>query len=813
MTTLTKHRIDVGSHLPIKQHCYLVSPKVQEAIREEIDKMLGSEIIEPSYSVWSNPIVMVRKPNGKYRFCLDFRKVNSISRKDAYPMPNMGRILDKLRAARYISTNDLSQAYFQIPLEKESCEKTAFSVPGKGLYHFVRMPYGLTGAPTTFQRLLDHLIGPEMAPYVFVYLDDIVIVTPTFEEHIVWLKKVLDKITAAGLTINAEKCEFCKSRVKYLGFVVQHDGLTVDPDKTSPILEYPAPTNLKQLPPTLACPDFEESFVLQTDASSVGLGAVLTQTLEGKERVIAYASRALTDPEKKYSVTEQECLAVVWAVQKFRSYLEGYKFTVITDHSSLRWLHNLKNSTGRLARWALELLEYDYVVEYRKGALHHVPDALSRMFESDQPIAVNALADAASEDEVHDPCRLPDSGGFRPMETGVAARISEECWNEIPVSVPRLNRLAPPVCLMGRRIVEAPWTAIAADIMGPLPRSKGGFQYLLVIQDLFTKWVEYRALRAATGPKIVEALHDLVLSRWGTPAVILTDNGTEFVNRVMRQFAEDNGITHTTVPPYHPQDNPVERVNRVFKTMITAFIDLDHREWDMHLADFRFVYNTAFHTSLGTSPAFLSLGREPKPPNAMRERGRDADPIEPGDPAAWTQRIRDLHAVRVWVEENLDQANQTQAHRYNLRRRPRTYRVGDLVLKRHHALSSAAQNFAAKIAAMSFYERRRLVRRFWARFLLLRDYISENYNSFWAELYELGDELRRLQCVEGTHEVHKVAELGDRTTQTDEVIRGTVDAATQIGADGPVGLRTRGTQTEPGPHVAAPRSFVLVPGI
>lgn len=147
--------MDVGSHPPIRQRCYVVSPKVQEAIRAEVDKMLDSGIIEPSYSEWSNPIVMVKKPNGKYRFCLDFRKVNGISKKDAYPLPNMNGILDKLRSARYISTIDLSQAYFQIPLAKESREVTAFSVPGKGLYHFTRMPYGLTGAPATFQRLLD----------------------------------------------------------------------------------------------------------------------------------------------------------------------------------------------------------------------------------------------------------------------------------------------------------------------------------------------------------------------------------------------------------------------------------------------------------------------------------------------------------------------------------------------------------------------------------------------------------------------------------------------------------------------------------
>lgn len=154
-----------------------------------------------------------------------------------------------------------------------------------------------------------------------------------------------------------------------------------------------------------------------------------------------------------------------------------------------------------------------------------------------------------------------------------------------------------PSGLMNRRSVESPWTVVAADIVGLLPRSKAGYQYLLVIQDLFTRWVECRALRAANGPKIKAALHELILSRWGTPKVLLTYNGTEFINKMMKDFAEENSIKHTTVPPYHPQANPVERINRIIKTMIVAFIQKDYREWDAHLSDFCFAYNTAFHSS------------------------------------------------------------------------------------------------------------------------------------------------------------------------------------------------------------------------
>ena len=219
------------------------------------------------------------------------------------------------------------------------------------------MTYGLTNAPAPFQRLFDRLVGTELYPQVFVYLDDIIVVTQTFDSYLIWLKHVLNKIRAAGLTINTEKSEFCHAQVRSFGCRVNCDGLQVDPDKVAPIVKYPAPRNLKQLLRFLgiASWDFSLPFTLQTDASSVGLGAVLTQNVDSNERVIAYASRSLTAAQQRYTVTEQECLAVIWAIRKFRCYLEGYAFTVITDHSSLRGLHNLKKPTIRLARWALEL--------------------------------------------------------------------------------------------------------------------------------------------------------------------------------------------------------------------------------------------------------------------------------------------------------------------------------------------------------------------------------------------------------------------------------------------------------------------------
>ena len=190
---------------------------------------------------------MVRKGDGSYHLRIDFRKVNEISKKDAYPIPFITEILDKLSVARYISTIDLNKAYHQIPLSEESNPKTAFIIPGRGLYQYRRMTFGLTGAPGTFQRLMDQVITSDMRPYVFAYLDVAIVFTENFQDHLYWLEKTINWLTEAGLMLSPDKCHFCRSEVKYLGFKINQDGLVVDDDKVRPILDYPRPRNLRQL--------------------------------------------------------------------------------------------------------------------------------------------------------------------------------------------------------------------------------------------------------------------------------------------------------------------------------------------------------------------------------------------------------------------------------------------------------------------------------------------------------------------------------------------------------------------------------------
>lgn len=449
-TNLVEHKIVVQSE-PIRQRSYRVSPVLQKIIEEEIEEMLRLGVIEPSNSPWASPVVIVRKKNTeKHRFCVDYRILNSASLRDSYPLPLVSETLDKLKDAKYLSSLDIKSAYWQVPIEESSKPLTAF-ICHKGLYQFRRMPFGLHNAPATWQRLIDRILT-DLAPYVFVYLDDVVIVTQTFEEHLRVLEEVFRRLKDAGITISWEKCQFCRPEMKYLGYVVDRRGLRVDPDKVKAMLELQRPktvtevrrvvgsfswyrrfvpefssiispitaltkknrkfewtpecetafTKIKGLlvaAPILSCPDYSKEFVIITDASGYGIGAVLMQPHEDGDRPICYLSRSLTKHERLYTTSEREMLALVWAIQKLRPYIEGIPFTVITDHYSLKWLLNLKDPTGRLGRWSIKLQMYDFKVQHRSGREMALPDMLSRAVPVVDSVEATNVTDTAVKDK------------------------------------------------------------------------------------------------------------------------------------------------------------------------------------------------------------------------------------------------------------------------------------------------------------------------------------------------------------------------------------------------------------------------------
>lgn len=346
-TSLIEHDIDVGNAKPVKQRFYPVSPAVEKLMFEEIDRMLHLGVIEPSTSAWSSPMRLVIKTS-KVRLCLDARKLNAVTKKDAYPLPSIEGIFARLPKANLISKLDLKDAFWQIGLADEAKHLTAFTVPGRPLYQFAVMPFGLCNAPQTMCRLMDALIPADLRYCVFGYLDDLIIVSEDFSSHLATLVRIADQFRRANLTLNLSKSKFCVTEVKYLGFVIGHGGLKTDPEKVDAILAWPTPRNLKQVrgflglsgwyrrfidnfstvvfpitevlstkkkfewtpeaaqafsriktllttAPVLINPDFSKKFFIHCDASDYGIGAVLVQMDENNmERPVAYMPKGTT---------------------------------------------------------------------------------------------------------------------------------------------------------------------------------------------------------------------------------------------------------------------------------------------------------------------------------------------------------------------------------------------------------------------------------------------------------------------------------------------------------------------------------------
>ena len=427
--------------LPIRAQPYRTGPFKWQIISDQINKMLKMNVIEPSHSARASPVVIVPKKNGKARFCVDYRRLNNVTKKDAYPLPRMEDCLDSLGDAKVFTSLDCTAGYWQVPLRKEDREKTAFTTHA-GIYHWLSMPFGLTNAPATFQRALDIILSGLKWQLCLVYLDDVIIFSANAEQHIKDVDTVLSRLHEAGVTLNLEKCTWFSDQVEYLGHIVRPGELhvhnkNVDALKTASfpttktqlknflgmcnvyrrfvkdfakrakplnaltraevLPALPKPTQAQEAsfedlrqallsPPVLALPKANHRMVLNVDACADQLGATLLQEeKDGTLHPVEYWSRGLSPAECNYSTTERECLGVVWSVLKLRHFLDGQRFLIRSDHQALSWIYSTTDSSGRLMRWRLRLAEYTFDMQYKPGASHHIPDFLSRT-DNDAPM-------------------------------------------------------------------------------------------------------------------------------------------------------------------------------------------------------------------------------------------------------------------------------------------------------------------------------------------------------------------------------------------------------------------------------------------
>ena len=439
-TNLVEHHIKLTDSVPFKEAYRRIPPQMYDEVKAHIQEMLNLGAIRPSNSPWASDIVLARKKYGRLRFCIDLRRLNNRTIKDAYSLPKIESILDSLIGAQIFSTLDLKAGYWQVEMAEECKAYTAFTCGPLGFYECDTMPFGATNAPATFQRLMHDCLGDLNMNWCIVYLDDIIIFSDTKEEHLKRLEAVFQKLSAADLKLKPSKCFFFREEIEYLGHVVSQKGVATNPKKVEAVTKWPTPKtvydvrsflgfvgyyrrfikdfskirevitglenqskrtakktfvewteaadsafeHLKKLctsTPILAYPDYKLPFVLHTDSSSEGLGAVLYQKQDGKLRVIAYASRSVSKSESHYPAHKLEFLALKWAVcGKFHEYLYGSNtFEVHTDNNPLTYVLTSAKLDACGQRWVAKLANYNFTIKYKCGLSNVEADALSRI--------------------------------------------------------------------------------------------------------------------------------------------------------------------------------------------------------------------------------------------------------------------------------------------------------------------------------------------------------------------------------------------------------------------------------------------------
>lgn len=868
-TDMVEHTIEVQPGTkPIKLPPRRLPISQREIAETEISSMLEAGIIEPSKSPWAAPIVLVRKKDNTTRFCVDYRKLNLATIKDSYPLPKIDESLDRLSGANFYCTLDLAQGFYQVKMREECKPLTAFATH-KGLFQFRVMPFGLANSPKTFERLMELVLCGLQFDRCLIYLDDVIVFGRTFSETLENLISVFDRFKGANLKLKPKKCKIFQDEVRYLGHIVSAEGIKCDPEKVNAIKDWPTPQSVSDVrsflgiasyyrkfisefstiafpltqltrkdkrfdwtrecdeaflrlkealtsAPVLAYPVSTGRFILDTDASNYGVGAVLSQEQDGVEKVIAYGSKTLSRSQRGYCTTYRELLAVVIFVKLFKHYLYGKNFLLRTDHSSLVWLTNFKEPEGMVARWLAMLGTYDFDVQHRRGTLHGNADALSRRPRkrcqrvqcpqcgdgiecTAEVLAITRRQGKQSvEQKTHEAVNDDSQSGSEVVrarsnwieelaETDLReAQMSDEAiggiidllqvspekpdirsankefnlllaqWKVLELRDGLLYRsikdendtshvqLVAPLSLrkqilhqlhnvrtaahLGRdktlskvkarfywpgmsddvsrwcqtclpcqmrkpgpglgksplhhNTVYGPMECVAIDIMGPLPVTDNGNQYIMVLGDYFSKWTEAYALKDHTAQTVADILVTEFICRFGTPARIHTDQGREFNSELFAKLCELMEVHKTRTTPYRPQsDGMIERFNRTLQQMLALYVSQNKSDWDDHLPYLTMAYRASIHESTKCTPNLLMLGREISLPLDVMTAATNF-PNDKDCPSQYVEWVRDASRNAFsTAHENLKSSFLRQKKHYDVKLKERSYDTGDVVLR------------------------------------------------------------------------------------------------------------------------------------
>ncbi|KAL5018579.1 hypothetical protein ScPMuIL_004301, partial [Solemya velum] len=680
-------------------------------------------IVSPSLSPWASPIVLVEKKHDthkSYRFCVDYRKLNKVTKVDAYPLPRIDDTIDVLSGSQYFSTLDLASGFWQMGLSEKAKEKTAFTT-GYGLYHFNVLPFGLCNAPSSFERLMERVLSGLHWKICLIYIDDIIIYSQTFDQHMDRIQQVLDCLHEAGLKLKPQKCHLFKTEV--LKFVDNFSDIAVplyNLTKKNTRFHWDkqcqeAFNTLKvalQESVILQYPQFDQPFILDTDSSDHSSGAILSQLHEGEEKVISYYSTTHSAPERKYSVTRKELLAVIKAIKHFRHYLYGREFVLRTDHASLRWLMGFKEPQGQIARWLEFLSSYQFTIEHRVGSKHLNADALSRIpvcstitfdqfgwsktdilkFQSEDPvlqIMIELLKkhdDRPHFNEISSDNKDVKSYWIQWEQLELSDDVLYRKWFDPATNETRKLLIVPPemrneiltlahdsttgghfgikktrdkirqifywlgmrkdvtdwiktctMCQTRKSPVpkfraplvniqsSEPMEIVAIDITGPFPVTSRDNKYILVVGDLYSKWIESYPIPDQEAKTVAQVLTYKFFTRFGVPKQLHSDQGGNFESKLFKELCSLLGINKTRTTAYRPEsDGMIERFNRTMKNILSKYVQADQSDWDLHLPTVTMAYRSSIHETTGVTPNFMMLGREINTPlNIMVELPSD----------------------------------------------------------------------------------------------------------------------------------------------------------------------------------------------
>ncbi|UYV61797.1 K02A2.6-like, partial [Cordylochernes scorpioides] len=773
LTSTAKHKINTEDHPPIKRRPYRVSQVERQTIQNEVDKMLKGGIVQLSESPWSSPVVLVKKKNGSWRFCVDYRHLNKITKKDVYPLPRIDDTLDCLRGASYYSSMDLRSGYWQIEVDEADREKTAFITPD-GLYEFKVMPFGLCNAPATFERMMDTLLRGLKWSMCLCYLDDIIVFSPTFDEHVRRLELVLRCLSKAGLVLNSDKCLLGTKRLSIFGNLVDGEGVHPDPGKVDAMSKFPTPKSLTDVrsfigmcsyyrrfiknfaqkaeplhrllrkdtrfewgpdqrqayeslklalasEPVLAHFDEKDATELHTDASGFGIGAVLVQVQGGSEKPIGYASRTLSTAEKIFNngagvscrdLGDRQVPSIpIWAL------------VYNCDGSSLALLAfgpegpvgktgqvGLKTSGVQCERGESEddiptlAALTDIVAEQRKdpvivriseeclkndqnrfkiinGALykrnfdpvgqrwllviprHLRPDVLRSLH--DNPTAGH-LGLAKTHDRIRRKYFWP--GLLRSIRKYVGHCRECQRRKHAPLRPPGLLQPIPPT--------SVPFQRVGIDLLGRFPISHLGNKWIIVCTDYLTRYAITRALPSADAQQVAKFVLEDVVLKHGAPREIITDRGRVFQSKLISELTGLCSSAQRFTTAYHPQTNGLnERLNKTLADMLSMYVDVEQKEWDVILPFITFAYNTAKQDTTGFTPFSLIHGREAETTldtlfPLLKDEDQEDYNREIVTRAEETRQLARLHTLR---------AQEGNKRLYDAKHREVSYQPGDKV--------------------------------------------------------------------------------------------------------------------------------------